>query len=62
LVLLGDVAAATARGGLRAAAGAEPVADGVQRTETTGDQVDLKTPSIIQRLDLSPRLTFPFTK
>jgi LPS-assembly protein len=33
--------------------------DGVQRTETTGDQVDLKTPSIIQRLDLSPRLTFP---
>ncbi|HEV2667966.1 MAG TPA: hypothetical protein VG324_23815, partial [Blastocatellia bacterium] len=33
--------------------------DGVQRVETTGDQVDLKTPSIIQRLDLSPRLTFP---
>jgi LPS-assembly protein len=33
--------------------------DGVQRAETTGDQVDLKTPSIIQRLDLSPRLTFP---
>lgn len=33
--------------------------DGVQRSETTGDQVDLKTPSIVQRLDLSPRLTFP---
>jgi LPS-assembly protein len=33
--------------------------DGVQRAEATGDQVDLKTPSIIQRLDLSPRLTFP---
>jgi len=33
--------------------------DGVQRNETTGAQVDLKTPSIIQRLDLSPRLTFP---
>src|SRR5262245_48004993 len=33
--------------------------DGVQRFEKTGDQVDLKTPSIIQRLDLSPRLTFP---
>jgi LPS-assembly protein len=33
--------------------------DGVQRVETTGDQVDLKSPSIIERLDLSPRLTFP---
>jgi LPS-assembly protein len=33
--------------------------DGVQRIEKTGEQVDLKTPSIIQRLDLSPRLTFP---
>ncbi len=33
--------------------------DGVRRVETTGDQVDLKTPSILQRLDLSPRLTFP---
>jgi len=33
--------------------------DGVQRIETTGDDVGLKTPSIIQRLDLSPRLTFP---
>jgi LPS-assembly protein len=32
--------------------------DGVQRVETTGDQVK-KTPSIIERLDLSPRLTFP---
>ncbi|MGH9752722.1 MAG: LPS-assembly protein LptD [Blastocatellia bacterium] len=33
--------------------------DGVRRVETTGDQADLKTPSIVQRLDLSPRLTFP---
>src|SRR5262249_41036150 len=33
--------------------------DGVQRVETTGDKVDLKSPSIIERLDLSPRLTFP---
>lgn len=33
--------------------------DGVQRMETTGTQVDLKTPSIVERLDLSPRLTFP---
>src|SRR5262245_12602365 len=33
--------------------------DGVQRVETTGSQVDLKSPSIIERLDLSPRLTFP---
>jgi LPS-assembly protein len=33
--------------------------DGVQRVETTGDKVDLKTPSIIERLDLSPRLTVP---
>jgi LPS-assembly protein len=33
--------------------------DGVQRVETTGDQVDLKSPSIVERLDLSPRLTFP---
>lgn len=32
--------------------------DGVKRVETTGDQIDLKTPSI-ERLDLSPRLTFP---
>jgi LPS-assembly protein len=32
--------------------------DGVKRVETTGNQVDLKTPSI-ERLDLSPRLTFP---
>jgi LPS-assembly protein len=33
--------------------------DGVQRVETTGDQTDLRSPSIIERLDLSPRLTFP---
>ena len=33
--------------------------EGVRRSETTGDQVDLKTPSIVQRLDLFPRLTLP---
>src|SRR5215510_11415463 len=33
--------------------------DGVQRAETTGGKVDLKSPSIVERLDLSPRLTFP---
>jgi LPS-assembly protein len=33
--------------------------DGVQRVEATGDKVDLKSPSIVERLDLSPRLTFP---
>src|SRR5215475_12221878 len=33
--------------------------DGVQRAETTGDKVDLTSPSIVERLDLSPRLTFP---
>ncbi len=34
--------------------------EGVRRSETTGDQVDLKTPSIVQRLDNSWRVTFPF--
>lgn len=33
--------------------------EGVRRSETSGDRFDLKTPSIVQRLDLSPRLTFP---
>jgi LPS-assembly protein len=33
--------------------------EGVRRSETTGDEVDLKTPSIVQRFDLFPRLTFP---
>src|SRR5262245_61145714 len=33
--------------------------EGVRRSETTGDQTDLKTPSIVQRFDLFPRLTFP---
>src|SRR5262245_554643 len=33
--------------------------EGVRRNEATGDQVDLKTPSIVQRFDLFPRLTFP---
>ncbi|MCI0523988.1 MAG: LPS assembly protein LptD [Acidobacteria bacterium] len=33
--------------------------EGVRRSETSGDQFNLKTPSIVQRLDLAPRLTFP---
>jgi LPS-assembly protein len=33
--------------------------DGVRRSETTNNQVDLKSPSVVQRLDVSPRLTFP---
>ncbi|MGH9768701.1 MAG: LPS assembly protein LptD [Blastocatellia bacterium] len=33
--------------------------EGVRRSETSGDQVDLKTPSIVQRLDNSWRITFP---
>jgi LPS-assembly protein len=33
--------------------------EGVRRSETSGDQFSLKTPSIVQRLDLAPRLTFP---
>src|SRR5215510_12247625 len=35
--------------------------EGVKRSETdiTGTQVDLKTPSIVQRFDLFPRLTLP---
>jgi LPS-assembly protein len=33
--------------------------DGVQRVETTFNQVDLNTPRIVQRLDVSPRLTIP---
>ena len=33
--------------------------EGVRRTEMSGDVTNLKTPSIVQRLDLSPRLTFP---
>ena len=33
--------------------------EGVSRSEALGDQFLLKTPSIVQRLDFSPRLTFP---
>ena len=33
--------------------------EGVRRSETSGNRFDLKTPSVVQRLDLSPRLTFP---
>jgi LPS-assembly protein len=37
----------------------DTVLQGVRRSETSGDRVDLKTPSAVQRLGLSPRLTFP---
>ena len=33
--------------------------EGVRRSETAGNITDLKTPSIVQRLDFFPRLTFP---
>jgi LPS-assembly protein len=33
--------------------------EGVRRSETLGNDFNLKTPSIVQRLDLAPRLTFP---
>jgi len=33
--------------------------EGVRRSETSGDQFNLKTPSVVQRLDFAPRLTFP---
>jgi LPS-assembly protein len=33
--------------------------EGVRRSETSGERFDLKTPSVVQRLDLAPRLTFP---
>jgi LPS-assembly protein len=32
---------------------------GTRRSETLGDNIILKTPSMIQRLDLAPRFTFP---
>ncbi len=33
--------------------------EGVRRSETSGSQFNLKTPSVVQRLDFAPRLTFP---
>lgn len=33
--------------------------EGVRRSETSADQFKLKTPSVVQRLDFFPRLTFP---
>jgi LPS-assembly protein len=33
--------------------------EGVRRSETNAGEFDLKTPSVVQRLDFSPRLTFP---
>lgn len=34
--------------------------EGVRRSENRGDYLDLKTPSMVQRLDFAPKLTFPF--
>ncbi len=33
--------------------------EGVRRAETSSGNFDLKTPSVVQRLDLSPKMTFP---
>ncbi|MEP7341436.1 MAG: LPS assembly protein LptD [Acidobacteriota bacterium] len=33
--------------------------EGVRRSETSGNQINLKTPSVVQRLDFAPRMTFP---
>jgi LPS-assembly protein len=33
--------------------------EGVRRNESRGEQLNLRTPSVVQRFDLSPRLTFP---
>ncbi|MBP6824606.1 MAG: LPS-assembly protein LptD [Acidobacteria bacterium] len=33
--------------------------EGVRRSETSADQFKLKTPSVVQRLDFAPRVTFP---
>lgn len=33
--------------------------EGVRRSETAGSQLNLKTPSVVQRLDFAPRLTLP---
>lgn len=33
--------------------------EGVRRSETSADQFKLKTPSVVQRLDFAPRITFP---
>jgi LPS-assembly protein len=33
--------------------------DGVRRIETIGENLNFKSPSIVQRFDLSPRVTFP---
>lgn len=33
--------------------------EGVRRSETSGEQFNLKTPSVVQRLDFAPRLIFP---
>lgn len=33
--------------------------EGVRRSDTVGDNAILKTPSLVQRMDLAPRFTFP---
>jgi LPS-assembly protein len=37
----------------------DATAEGVRRTESVGREFNLKTPSVVQRLDFSPRLTLP---
>jgi LPS-assembly protein len=37
----------------------EAVLEGIRRSETAGDNTILKTPSVVQRLDLFPRVTIP---
>jgi LPS-assembly protein len=37
----------------------EAALEGVRRSETRGDETKLKTPSVVQRFDLFPRVTFP---
>ncbi len=37
----------------------ESALEGVRRSETSSDDIKLKTPSVVQRLDFAPRLTFP---
>jgi LPS-assembly protein len=34
--------------------------EGIRRIENRGGQIDLRTPSVVQRFDFAPRLTFPF--
>lgn len=37
----------------------DTAAEGIRRTETSGNQTLFRTPSVVQRFDLMPRFTFP---